>query len=62
MMFILTCTNLNVPGAGGAVSQQRFAQVEEDDGVHGGAEHLAEQLHCGVRGLRDVPEAVVGLQ
>ena len=38
------------------------AQVEEDDGVHGGAEHLAEQLHCGVRGLRDVPEAVVGLQ
>ena len=44
------------------MSQQRFAQVEEDDGVHGGAEHLAEQLHCGVRGLRDVPEAVVGLQ
>ncbi len=53
--------HLNVPGPGGAVAKEGAAQVEEDDGVHGGAQHLAEHLHRRVGCRRDVAETVVSL-
>ena len=54
--------HLDVPVPRGAVAEERLAQVEEDDGVHGGAEHLAEHLHRRVRCRGDVLETVVRLR
>ena len=41
--------------------QQRHPKVEEDDAVHGGAEHADEVVDCYLRLVRDVLECVVTL-
>ena len=43
-------------------AQQLHAQVEEDDRVHGGAQHLAKVVDGGEGVLPDVAEGVVGLE
>ena len=41
--------------------QQRHAQVEENDAVHGGAQHADEVVHRDVRLLWDIFKGVVRL-
>jgi hypothetical protein len=59
---LFTEAYLNVPCPGGAVAKESLAQVEKDHRVHGGAQHLAEHLHCCVRRRGDVLETVMRLR
>ncbi len=61
-LTIKTEAYLNVPCPGSAVAKESLAQVEKDHRVHGGAQHLAEHLHCGVRRRGDVLETVMRLR
>ena len=45
-----------------SLNREHCAQVEEDDRVHGRAEHLAEVVDGDQAVLVDVSEAVVGLE